>query len=161
MIADYLHARETVPFRVVALGYRSVILHTEEELQYAQHGYSIGDGGTPLTGDTPGDWRKNWLVIGYEDECGDPIFIDSTRRELPVYTARHGEGDWVPTLIATSFANFIKALTYVKDLSIGRENPADREANPVPSSERDALLEAIFQENPDASLEFWQTWLDV
>jgi hypothetical protein len=160
MIPEYLIVRETVPFRVVSLGYRRVILHRHDELRQGQVGYSIDDQGTALTGDAPGDWRENWLVIGYEDECGDPIFIDATRQEFPVYTAPHGKGDWVPNLVATSFANFIRALTYVKNLSVGRENPVEREANPVPASERRAILEAISHENSGASLEFWETWLN-
>lgn len=160
MIPEYLIAREAVPFGVVSLGYRSVILHTQDELQQGQLGYSMDDQGTPLTGDAPGDWRENWLVIGYEDECGDPIFIDAARREFPVYTAPHGEGDWVPNLIATSFATFVRALTSVKNLSVGRENPVERAGNPVPASEGRAILEAISHENPGASSEFWETWLN-
>lgn len=157
---EYLIARDALAFRVVSLGFRSVILHTPDELQQAQVGYSMDDHGASLIGTLPGDWREDWLVIGYEDECGDPIFIDTMRKDYPVYTAPHGVGDWVPSLIATSFPNFIAALSYVKNLSVGRQNPVERAANPVPARDRKAILEAISRENPDASLEFWENWLN-
>ena len=84
-----------------------------------------------------GDWRESWLVIGYEDECGDPIFIDAAGPEFAVYTAAHGTGDWVPDPVATSFANFVRALTLVKNLSVGRETPVERETIPISTNERE------------------------
>src|SRR5215468_9730344 len=99
MTPEYLIAREAVPFRIVSLGYRSVILLSHAELQEGQVGYSVDPQGRALTGDEPGDWRESWLVIGYEDQCGDPIFIDVVAPKFPVYTAPHGMGDWLPELV--------------------------------------------------------------
>jgi len=45
-------------------------------------------------------------------------------------------------------------------LSVGREIPVERQANPVSNNERRTILEAISSENPGASLEFWETWLN-
>lgn len=136
-----------------------MILYLVEELKQAQVGYSVDEGGESLTGTGEGDWRENWLVIGYEDECGDPIFIDVAEDDFPVYTSVHGCGNWEPNLIAVSFNNFIKALSYIKEISIGRESPVERERNPVPSSDRARILETIANENPKISLTFWEIWL--
>ena len=51
-------------------------------------------------------------------------------------------------------------MTLVKNLSVGREIPVERQANPVSNNERRTILEAISGENPGASLEFWETWLN-
>ena len=57
-----------------SLGYTTVHLHPVAELPAAQQGYGI----VPEGVDT--DWLPEWLVIGYEDCTGDPIFIDTDGR---------------------------------------------------------------------------------
>lgn len=42
------------------------------------------------------------LSLVYEDETGDPIFIDIEDGQFPVYTVMHGEGDWEPHKISVS-----------------------------------------------------------
>ncbi|MGQ7887485.1 hypothetical protein [Paenibacillus sp. WC2504] len=64
------------PFKEVSVGYRTVTLFSSDELEKAQIGYCIDTNGQSLTGNGDGDWLQSWLVIGYEDETGDPIFID-------------------------------------------------------------------------------------
>lgn len=155
----YLELRNAIPFHVVSLGYAGITLYDIKELEKAQMGYSIDDKGNSLVGDSPGDWNKNWLVIGSDDLCGDPIFIDMNNESFPVYTTMHGEGNWEPDLISISFSNFIKALGYIKDVSIGRENPVELKKNPIDSRDFERIIKLIANENKGVSLNYWEMWL--
>ena len=81
-LEQYIEIRRAIPVEKVSCGYRAVTLFSEAELEDAQIGYSIGEGGEDVTGESDGDWRANWLVIGDEDVCGDPIFVDLTERQI-------------------------------------------------------------------------------
>jgi hypothetical protein len=83
-MVDYEQLLMLVPSNV-SFGYSSVSLCHPSELQKRQVGYSVHPDGTSLCGDEDGDWRSNWLVIGDEGECGDPIFIDTAAPGYPVY----------------------------------------------------------------------------
>ena len=85
-------------------------LSTAELLDEAQLGYAVAPDGTSLVGAT-GAWQANWLVVGYETLCGDPIFVDLADERLPVFTAPHGMGVWTPTQVASSLAEFLKRAT--------------------------------------------------
>ena len=156
---EFIALRAASPFESVSLGWETVILFSLQELNQAQVGYSNDGKGNSLIGTAEGDWLVNWLVIGYEDLCGDPIFIDIGVGGFPVYTAMHGTGEWRPKLIALSFANFIQGLEYIKDVSAGRETPVAIEINPLPSDSCERILKLIENENQGVSLEFWEAWL--
>lgn len=87
-----------------------VILFSKESADKEQEGYSISKEGDPLYGFNEGDWQEGWFVIGYEDSCGDPIFIDLNDPGIPVYTASHGVGRWNEILLAESYDEFIQIL---------------------------------------------------
>jgi hypothetical protein len=114
-INEYKKLRGSMLFSEVSMGYKTTHLFDIEELEKVQTGYSIDNQGNSLTGKKDGDWKENWIVIGYEDQCGDPMLIDINDEDLPVYTAMHGEGEWNPDLIASSFQNFIKALSLINE----------------------------------------------
>jgi hypothetical protein len=63
-----------------------------DEIVDAQIGYSIDLNGNPLTGDNEGDWKESWFVIGHDLEVGDPIFVDLSNPNYPVFIAEHGLG---------------------------------------------------------------------
>ena len=130
-IQPYLELRNKLLIDSVSFGHTTVTLFMANELKDAQVGYRVSDSGEPFTGEEEGDWKDSWLVIGYEDLCGDPIFVDFATPEFPVFTAAHGEGDWSPEMIASSFQGFTQALQEVKRLSEGRNNPVKLEHNPV------------------------------
>ena len=95
MILDgYKELLSTLAIPTVSLGYFAIHIYDVEELEEAQIGYSVHPSGTSLIDENPGSWQTNWVVIGYEDGCGDPIFIDSEADGFPVYTAIHGTGYW-------------------------------------------------------------------
>ena len=79
------------------------------ELEEAQHGYSFN----PLTGEDltsgAGGWRRSWVVIGADEDLGDPLFVDISDERLPVYTAAHGQGDWDPSRFARSARTLLRA----------------------------------------------------
>jgi hypothetical protein len=153
-MVDYEQLLMLVPSNV-SFGYSSVSLCHPSELQKRQVGYSVHPDGTSLCGDDDGDWRSNWLVIGDEGECGDPIFIDTAAPGYPVYTAWHGEGRWDPKPIAVSLNGLREALTAVSKAANGRENPIALEQHPITTTERKTVLEEIQQHNPDIDLFFW------
>ena len=158
-VQPYLELRNNFPIESVSFGYTTVTLFARNELKDAQVGYSVSDSGQPFTGEEEGDWKESWFVIGYEDLCGDPIFVDLADPEFSVFTAAHGEGDWSPEMIASSFQGFTQALQEVKRLSEGRDNPVKLERNPVSAVERERVLSRIADLSKNPSLEFWENWI--
>ncbi|GAA0328258.1 hypothetical protein GCM10008967_18430 [Bacillus carboniphilus] len=84
-----------------------VHLFIKEEFKDGQIGYRVDEDGNSLLGEDEGDWIDDWHVIGYDEEIGDPIFVDITKVDYPVYTAAHGEGDWEPELLFESMSDFL------------------------------------------------------
>jgi len=138
----------------VSIGYETIRMYKGPELESAQVGYAVTPAGESLTGDGDGDWLSKWLVIGYEELCGDPIFIDTSCEEFPVYTAMHGEGRWDAKPIAVSLAAFGKSLSAIAQVAKGRAHPKDLEQNPLTSSEKQEAITAIRRENPGIDLVF-------
>ena len=155
----YEEALKSIPIRSVSLGSTTVYLFDVEQLNEEQVGYSVDEDSNSLVSDEEGSWKKEWLVIGYEDLCGDPIFIDALADGFPVYTAMHGAGSWNACLIASTLKGFAGALEIISSLSAGRESPVELEANPIPPNERDRALDEIRKNNPGAGMEFWELWL--
>jgi hypothetical protein len=145
----YRKMREAAGLDSVSLGYSSVILTPVAELDEAQAGYGVVPKGQKT------DWHPEWVAIGFEGLCGDPVFIDTKEDDYPVYTAAHGEGSWEPRLIAASFDQFVQILRRLEGLARGRETPKKLEANPIPAKEWDAFLRFIRQGSPQADLGFW------
>ena len=154
---DYIEIRSRLPIAQVALGYTTVAIFSELELEEAQVGYSVSDSGERFTGVKKGDWKESWLVIGTEDLCGDPIFVDLDMPDLPVFTAAHGQGEWIPVMIAGSFEGFGKALEEIERISDRRQNPVQLQRNPLPVGERERVLRRIAELKPNAALEFWES----
>ena|SRR5215472_11304701 len=74
----------------VSFGYGTIRVYRAPKLQALQTGYSDSPAGGPV-GETVGGWRREWVVIGNEDCCGDPILIDSSAegfRSTPLFTVR-------------------------------------------------------------------------
>jgi hypothetical protein len=144
----------------VSFGYETIYVFRSPELEAQQIGYSVSPAGKSLAGTRDGDWLSEWVVIGYEELCGDPIFIDASKSGFPVYTAMHGEGSWRPVKIAVSLEEFGHTLAAIAGVAQGREYPAALARNPLPQSEKDAALSEIQRRNPDVDLEFWDLILD-
>jgi hypothetical protein len=154
----YEKALEAVP-REVSFGHETIRVFRGPELGPLQVGYSIGPTGESLAGDRDGNWLEKWLVIGYEELCGDPIFIDALAEGFPVYTAMQGEGRWDSKRIAVSLETFGQALSAIGRIAKGRENPVALEGKPITRSEKEETIDVIRRENPGIDLEFWEVLL--
>ncbi len=91
-----------------------------EELEKAQaptRGPSEGSGGGPA------DWKPAWVVVAESSLLGDPYFLDVSKLDpegdCPVYTAMSGQDRWVPTLAASSFAQFLRILSTAMEIAAG------------------------------------------
>jgi hypothetical protein len=79
---------------------------------------------TPPDGGTaPLDWKPGWVIIGESSLLGDPYFLDTSKPDpegdCPVYTAISGQTRWVPTLAASSFAQFLRILSTAMEIAAG------------------------------------------
>jgi hypothetical protein len=88
--------------------YMVIDLFSKEEIEEAQVGYSVDEEGNSLVDQGPGSWEESWLVIGTEEDTGDPIFIDIKAEGYPVFTAMHDEDTWEPVCIFESLDQLIK-----------------------------------------------------
>ena len=147
----YRKLREALPVDRVSIGYSSIELVRPSEIASAQQGYA----------NTSSDWQPEWLVIGYEGLCGDPLFIDTEDDDFPVYTADHGEGSWTPRLIAFSFRHLGQILDRLEQLSRGRSNPVELERHPLSDGERISFMEFIRRESPDVDFGFWESLFEL
>lgn len=87
-----------------------VHLYERSEFKDGQIGFRVDPEGKSLLGDEEGDWQDDWYVIGYTDEAGDPIFVDITKVDFPVYTAEHGKGSWHPKLLFESLDEYLASV---------------------------------------------------
>ncbi len=69
------------------------------------------------------EWKAAWVVIGESSLLGDPYFLDVSKPDpegdCPVYTAMSGQDKWVPTLAASSFAQFLRILSTAMEIAAG------------------------------------------
>ncbi|KXH87242.1 hypothetical protein [Sporosarcina sp. HYO08] len=91
--------------------YLTFILFKESELENEQLGYSVDEQGNSLIGKSKGDWQEGWIVIGYEEDLGDPLIVDTVRENYPVLTAEHGAGEWEPIILFHSLHDLIKSIS--------------------------------------------------
>ena len=74
-------------------------------------------------GTVPADWKPAWVVIAESSLLGDPYFLDTSKPDpegdCPVYTAMSGQDRWVPTLAASSFAQFLRILSTAMEIAAG------------------------------------------
>lgn len=139
----------------VSIGYSGICLFPLDQLQAAQQGYGI----IPEGDET--DWRPEWVVVGNEELCGDPVFIDIDDDEFPVYTAAHGMENWRPQLLAFSFRHFLQIMEQLQELSRRRANPVQLQNHPVTQEENDAFVEFIRHQSPDVDFHFWRGLYDI
>lgn len=148
----YIEKLRTASITEVSFGYQTIKLYTEREIENAQIGYSINQSGDSLINNSPGSWKPNWLVIGFEEINGDPIFIDIENDLFPVYTAMHGE-EWDASIISSSFNKFISALSIIKKYSQNRTNPVKLENNPI---SKDDIQKALSEIDDTVETDFWE-----
>ena len=97
-----------------------VRLFGSEELVKAQDiGTTPPEGGTTV----PIGWKTSWVAIGESTLLGDPYFLDVSKLDAegdcPVFTAMIGQERWQPTLVASSFAQFLRILSTAMEVAAG------------------------------------------
>jgi len=122
----YNQVRKSLSGAKVSYGCGGIKLFSAAEVEDGQIGYSVSRDGSSLCSDENGAWQPNWVVIGYETACGDPLFVDTDAATLPVFTATHGQGAWEPIQIAASVETFGKCIDEFSRISSGRGNLASR-----------------------------------
>jgi hypothetical protein len=150
---------ERAKIHEISIGYSTVHLFKPDKLEEGQIGYSVDPKGKSLAGTAEGDWRPTWVVTGYEESLGDPIFVDIAQQDFPVYTAMIGMGKWSGEKIADSFHGFIKGLEIISEIAVGRETPVLFVQNPISDEDIRQTITRIEKENPTSNLEFWESLL--
>ncbi|MGO9862331.1 MAG: hypothetical protein ACLPLR_01865 [Terriglobales bacterium] len=157
----YHEARAALRVEEVTYGCGGIKLFGAADIEQGQVGYSVAPDGKSLCSGNHGAWRPNWIVIGYETACGDPLFIDTDDAALPVLTAIHGEGAWEPQPVAISIDAFVRSLEEFARISEGRKNPVERGNNPLSEAERDKFLRRVEELNGmQFKSDFWAALLE-
>lgn len=137
----------------ITIAYSSIEFFKLNNLRKEQAGYRFNHIGRSLIGTKKGDWKKGWVVIGYDGSLGDPIFIDFDKPNLPVFTSMHGDGEWIETYIAISLDNFRIILNDLKQLK-------QEQKTGISKTEIDMFLEKTKIENKYMDIEYWKIFLD-
>jgi hypothetical protein len=138
----------------IHFGYTGIALVPIEKIPEAQLGYSvIPDGDTT-------DWKDSWLVVGHDIALGDPIFIDGSIKDLPVFTAPHGEGYWSPTMIAPSTHAFFEIFEHFAVLAKNRQHPVALEKNPPSEKELKEFMDHVSRYCSGKIPDFWSLLVD-
>lgn len=119
--------------------FESLDLYSAEMLEKGQEGYSYN----PVEKKEIKEWDKNWVVIAYD--AGDPYFIDLSEKkngDCKVYTAAHGEGEWEPQLVASSFVQFLTILAAWLDVRSDKDL-YDQKKMELTKEGKDILAEKI------------------
>jgi hypothetical protein len=157
---DFINIAKGNPIRNISLGYEDIYLFSIENIGKEQIGYSIDSNGNSLVTASEGSWKSVWLVVGFNENTGDPYFVDISSKEFPVYTSMHGAGSWHPTLISDAFTKFIEILQYLQVLSVGRENPVAFASNPISVEESRNLISKIVSKNGDSEIWYWENLME-
>src|SRR5712691_6479883 len=76
----------------IAVGGHQFTLARRANLAETQLGYSVTADGEILIGAGEGESKPSWIVICWDEDLGDPLFVDLANDALPVFTAEHGRG---------------------------------------------------------------------
>jgi len=156
----YLDLLAKAPLHEVSFGYGGLKLFEADEIEAGQTGYSVSAQGVSFCDGSSGAWQSDWVVIGNDTSLGDPIFLSADPR-LPIFTAPHGEGSWDAQLIASSAEGFFECFRAFSEISEGRSDGVQQEANPVSDEEREAFASRISQfSGGQESTEFWINLLE-
>ena len=137
-------------------GVVDLLLFSNDNSVKYQTGFSVDREGNPLFGFDEGDWQEGWYVLGIDQSCVDPIFIDLNDPDLPIYTAMTGMGDWEEKLISENYESFLNALSLVAGLK-KRYGSSDN----VPDEEAQAFMLEIQRTVGEADLYYWGMYIQL
>jgi hypothetical protein len=154
--------RASFDFDRVDYGVGGVELFRAEDLSKSQLSYALTPDGKSLGGTGPGEWRPEWVVIGRETACGDPIFVSQTR-PYPVFTAMHGQGSWEAMAVAPSLEMFRDCLELYRRFAQGRDSSLALEENPPSRQEQTQFIRNVRQltANDESAWMFWAVQIEI
>jgi hypothetical protein len=126
----------------ISISVSDIHLYSRKEIQDAQKGYRVDEDGNYIE-----EWiGDNYIVIGCDSCCGDPIIADLSDEKLPVYSMFHD--DWSSLdKITDSFSSFIDILNKIKETDLSDENA------------RNSLISDITKIVPKEGVEYWEALL--
>lgn len=124
----------------IEIGLSDIHIYGKDEIEEAQAGYRYNG----LTGEPIEDWiGDEYIVIGNDSCCGDPIIAKIDEEELPIYSMFHD--NWVSLqIIANSLEQFTNILKKLDETDL-----ADKE-------ECKNIFKSIKQEVPNISYDYWE-----
>ena len=140
----------------VSLGVLDLLLFSNESSKKNQTGFSIDRDGNSIFGFDEGDWQEGWYVIGIDQNCFDPIFIDLNDPNLPIYKAMTGMGCWEEKLISENYSSFLNALRLVEGLKTKYQF-----SESVPDDEAKNFMVSIQETIGDGDLYFWGMFIQL
>ena len=158
----YADWRAAIDIDVVEYGGIGIQLYRADEVPEGQLGFAATSDGRSLIGSAPGDWRSEWVVIGRDTGCGDPVFASETAPH-PVFTAIHGQGYWQAKLVAPSLDTFAHCFRLFQRFAAGRCTPDEVNENP-PTPEEQAKFLTVIRSLTDGdhdTLDFWAVQIDL
>ncbi|MGG3889821.1 SMI1/KNR4 family protein [Metabacillus fastidiosus] len=130
-----------------------------EQLDDCQTGFSIDSDGNSLVTDEEGSWDDNWIVIGYETICGDPIIIELNEDRYPVSRLIHGMGNWdAGSFLTDSMESFIKILQDIECFLTEKQVLQGKRT--LQNKELKTLLNNITEKDKFTDFEIWQSLLN-
>lgn len=147
------------PFSWISIGFKQIFLYSEQEGIEGQKGYRSGFSEDALFSSFDGDWNPNWYVIG-KDELNSAFYIDISQEEPEIFIALSGFDEWQQINVAANSSNFVKILSWIEKISVGRETEELLEKNPIPDIIKEQVLLQIKKENPNSEVSYWAEFLD-
>lgn len=159
---SYAPTRQTLGFDEISYGVGGIEIYPVHQIEAGQIGYSVDPRGMSLVGDREGDWREEWIVIGHETTCGDPIIL-LTDSPYPVFTAIHGQGTWDLSAVAPSLEQFWRCLHVYRLFAAplgGFIDEGENARSPEEIDEYISQISSICEGDSDA-LFTWALWANI
>jgi len=149
---SYKSKRAVLGFDEISFGVVGIELLQLSEVEGVQAGYAEDAAG----------WEPEWIVIGNETACGDPLFL-SDRPPHAVFTAMTGEEEWIAKMIAPSLQTFWDCLEVFRRFTQNRGNPVELAGNVKSEEEIEKYLAEISRlcRGSEEALEFWMVQAEI
>ncbi|MES0488559.1 MAG: hypothetical protein ABUK01_01105 [Leptospirales bacterium] len=157
---NYIDLLDEAKVKKTEIGYEGFELFQSDIIDEEQAGYSFDLDGNDLTGEEDGKWRKEWIVVGRDTSLGDPLLIDTSKKEFPLYTAVHGEESWDPVLLSPSLERFLKSLEILRKLETEFHRVKETKDVAAFESMRGLSLIEILRLNEGCDDSFWEEMFD-
>ncbi len=137
-VPNKIFDRENDNFQV---GLSTIYLYLEDEIDSAQKGYRYNS----ITNEKIEDWfGDEYVVIGNDSCCGDPIIAKIDEENIPIYYMFHDDWSTIEK-IANSFEEFMYILNQIDDANLD-----DRDDCKM-------LIEKINKEIKLESYDYWES----